>query len=125
MATEQGSLNVSPSEWAELGRRLRETREYLGVSQEFVAKETGISRPAISDIERGLRKVDSLELQRFSRLYRYPVTYFLGEDQGVATDDSTLHALARAAGDLTEQDKAEVLRFAEYLKQYGGNKGTK
>jgi acyl carrier protein len=30
-----------------LAKRLREAREYLGLSQEYVARQTGISRPAI------------------------------------------------------------------------------
>lgn len=103
----------------ELGARLREVREYLNVSQQFVAEQTGIPRSAISDIERGVRKVDSLELQRLSRIYRYPVSYFLGEDTEIAGSDATLTALARAAGELTEDDRAEVLRFATFLRHYG------
>jgi transcriptional regulator with XRE-family HTH domain len=101
----------------QLAARLKEVREYLNLSQQFVAEQTGISRSAISDIERGVRKVDSLELRRFARLYRYPVTYFLEGEQEPATD-GTLNALARAAKDLTEQDRQEVVRFATFLRQY-------
>jgi transcriptional regulator with XRE-family HTH domain len=60
-------------EWRTLGARLKGIREYLNLSQHDVAVATGIPRSAISDIERGNRKVDSLELRKFSRLYRYPV----------------------------------------------------
>src|SRR5512133_3591512 len=88
----------------QLAARLKEVREYLNLSQQFVAEQTGISRSAISDIERGGRRVDSLELRRFARLYRYPVTYFLEGERESATD-GTLNALARAAKDLTEQDR--------------------
>jgi transcriptional regulator with XRE-family HTH domain len=102
----------------ELAKRLRETREYLNLSQQFVAEQTGLPRSAISDIERGIRKVDSLELQRFSHLYRYPVSYFLGADDEIAGADATIQALARAAGELTEEDRAEVLRFATFLRHY-------
>ena len=66
-------------EWQALGARLREIREYLGISQQNVAQATGIQRTAVSDIERGQRKVDSLELRKLSKLYRYPVSYLLGE----------------------------------------------
>ncbi|MBF9352822.1 hypothetical protein BKG80_05860 [Mycobacteroides chelonae] len=93
--------------------RLREVREYLGFSQQYVANATGIPRPAISEIERGNRKVDSLELRKLARLYRYPVSYLLGVDEqqpGVAG------ALGRVLTDLTSGDHDEVLRFAEFLQ---------
>jgi len=98
--------------WVELGRRLREAREYLNLSQQYVADKTGIPRSAISDIERGIRKVDSLELKKFSKLYLYPMSYFLGEDEL----DEGVRALARAVTDLTDHDRAEVLRYAQFLR---------
>ena len=49
-----------------LAQRLRDTREYLDLSQQFVSDQTGIPRSAISDIERGERRVDSLELKRLA-----------------------------------------------------------
>jgi len=95
-----------------LATRLREVREYLNLSQQFVADKTGIPRSAVSDIERGVRKVDSLELRKLARLYMYPVGYFLGEEE-VADD---VRVLARAVTDLTEGDRAEVVRFAQFLR---------
>jgi len=52
-----------------LGEAATGSAEYLGLSQEYVAQQTGIPRPAISEIEAGRRKVDSLELKRLSKLY--------------------------------------------------------
>ena len=95
-----------------LATRLREVREYLGLSQQYVADKTGIARSAVSDIERGMRKVDSLELRKLARLYMYPVGYFLGEEEV----DEEVRALARAVTDLTENDRAEVVRFAQFLR---------
>lgn len=100
------------SEWAQLGARLRNVREYLNLSQQYVADRTGIPRSAISDIERGVRKLDSLELRKLSRLYMHPVGYFLGEDD----TGEDVRALARAVTDLTDDDRAEVVRFAQYLR---------
>lgn len=108
---------------AALGNRLRETREYLGLSQQFVSKQTGLARSAISDIERGVRKVDSLELKKLSQLYRFPVSYFLGDTSAAeAAGDETLHALTRAASELAEQDRQQILRFAMFLRHYGPNR---
>jgi len=40
-----------------LSQRLREAREYLGMSQEFVAEHLGLSRASVSAIETTKRKV--------------------------------------------------------------------
>jgi transcriptional regulator with XRE-family HTH domain len=106
-----------------LAKRLREAREYLGLSQEYVAQQTGISRPAISEIEGGRRKVDSLELKRFSQLYGRPIEYLLGgsgEEEselaigaGVDPIEGKLRAMTRG---LKAEDREEILRFVEYLK---------
>ncbi len=95
-----------------LATRLREVREYLGLSQQYVADKTGIARSAVSDIERAVRKVDSLELRKLARLYMYPIGYFFGEEEV----DEEVRALARAVTDLTEDDRSEVVRFAQFLR---------
>lgn len=95
-----------------LGQRLRQIREYLGLSQQYVTTATGISRSAISEIERGNRKVDSLELRKFARAYQTSVGRILGDLEASA---SAFSALERAMVDLTPQDQDEVLRFAEFL----------
>jgi transcriptional regulator with XRE-family HTH domain len=102
-----------------LARRLREAREYLGLSQEYAAQQTGISRPAISEIEAGRRNVNSLELKRLSKLYGRPVEYLLGEEveEAVgATADPVEIKLRPMMKDLKQEDREEILRFVEYLK---------
>ena len=61
-----------------VAQRLREAREYLGLSQEEVATAMNLSRPAITNIESGVRKVEALELDRFAQLYGRDVNHFLG-----------------------------------------------
>lgn len=96
-----------------LAARLREVREYLDISQQHVAASTGIPRPAISEIERGNRKVDSLELRKLARLYQCSVSYLLGvEDEQAPVSQ----ALGRVLTDLSTGDHDEVLRFAEFLQ---------
>ncbi|MBD8591210.1 helix-turn-helix domain-containing protein [Peribacillus simplex] len=95
---------------------LRETREYLGLSQQKVAEYVGLPSSSISEIESGKRKVDDLELQKFSQLFKYPVSYFFG---GEIIDDKTVHILARTSQDLTEVDKQQVVKFAHFLKNLG------
>ncbi|MBV8992969.1 MAG: helix-turn-helix transcriptional regulator [Pseudonocardiales bacterium] len=98
---------------AEIGTRLKEVREYLSLSQQIVASSTGIPRSAISDIERGARKIDSLELRKLARLYRHPMSYFLGDEPD---PNESAVALGRALTTLTPEDQNEVIRFAQFLK---------
>jgi transcriptional regulator with XRE-family HTH domain len=108
----------------QLGQRLREARTYLGLSQEFVAEQLGIPRASVSAMESGKRKVTGLEIKQLAALYKRPVTFFLdtddtGSQQGVALPDETSRALFRTARDLTAQDREQVLRFAQFLRQAG------
>jgi transcriptional regulator with XRE-family HTH domain len=106
-----------------LSQRLKETREYLGLSQEYVADQLGILRAAISAIETCRRKVSSTELKQFGRLYRRSTEYLLGEDNQALDDasvsDDTALALYHTTKDLSANDKQQVLKFAEFLRQAG------
>lgn len=113
--------NVDTAEGRALAARLREAREFLNLSQQFVSDQTGIPRTAISDIERGARRVESLELKRLAALYRMPVSYLLGEadDPELASAaDTAAQALARATSGLSDEDKEQVVRFALFLQNY-------
>lgn len=98
-----------------LGDRLREARKYLGLKQEEVATYLKIPRTALTDIENGQRRVEAIELSRLAKLYRQPVGYFTGEDAAAGLPIDVAH-LARKAADLSEQDRSELGRFAEYLR---------
>lgn len=101
----------------ELGRRLREAREFLGLSQEQVADHLGIPRPSVSTIEAGKRRISFLELKRLAGLYRRPLSYF-SDDEDPAADETT-DALFRTAQELSSTDREQVLRFAQFLKTAG------
>ena len=49
-----------------LGRRIRRLREDMGLSQEDLAEHLGVTRQAVGQIEKGERKIDSLELMKLS-----------------------------------------------------------
>jgi transcriptional regulator with XRE-family HTH domain len=97
-----------------LSERLREAREYLGLSQEEVAQHVGLPRPAISQIENGNRRVDAIELANLAKLYQRPVAYFTGEEP--VGEPPQLELLKRAAAELSDKDRDEVLRFAQFLR---------
>lgn len=99
-----------------LGERLRQAREYLGFSQEEVAVYLDVSRSALSNIESGQRKVDALELKKLAGLYKKSVSYFTGEEtEDLAYREDIAH-LARKASELSADDRAELGRFADFLR---------
>ena len=108
----------------QLGARLREAREYLGLSQDEVANYLGIPRTALSHIESGQRRMDALELKKVAPLYKRPVAYFTGENQeGEGLPEDIAH-LARAAAGLSESDRQELSRFADYLRARAQSEGS-
>jgi transcriptional regulator with XRE-family HTH domain len=99
-----------------LGSKLKEAREYLGLSQDEVAKMVNIPRPAISLMEAGQRKVEAIELKRLAEVYQRPIGYFTGKAAEPAPVPVEVQHLARTAAKLTDQDREELLRFAKFLQ---------
>ncbi len=65
--------------YAQLGSRIRLAREEALLSQDAVAHHLELPRSAVSLIESGKRKVDTLELERFSRLVGKSILFFFNE----------------------------------------------
>jgi transcriptional regulator with XRE-family HTH domain len=102
-----------------LGAKLKDAREYLELSQDEVARVLDLPRPAISLIEAGQRKVEAIELQKLADLYQRPIGFFTGEVAPDAPIPEAVQHLARAAAKLTDKDREELLRFAEFLQTRG------
>lgn len=96
-----------------LGAKLKEAREYIGLKQEQVAQHLGIPRTGVSEIEKGKRNVSALELKKLAHLYQRPVQYFTGDELPVPAD---VAFLARTASALSNADRRELQRFAEFLQ---------
>jgi transcriptional regulator with XRE-family HTH domain len=96
-----------------LGARLKEAREYIGLKQEQVATHLGIPRTGVSDIEKGKRSVSAIELKKLAHLYQRSVQFFTGDDPAVPAD---VAFLARMASALSDGDRQELQRFAEFLQ---------
>jgi transcriptional regulator with XRE-family HTH domain len=111
--------NEDDEEYVAMGARLRQAREYLGLSQEAVAEALGVPRASVSAMESGRRKVSSLELRNLARLYRRPLDWFYTSEIEPIAEDETVSALFRATRNLKQEDKEQVLRFAEFLKGAG------
>lgn len=110
-------ITDSDAERRRLGEKLRESREYVGYSQDEVAIFLKIPRTAVTNMESGQRKVEAIELKRLADLYRQPITHFTGDDspESAVLPKDVAH-LARQAATLSPKDREELGRFAEFLK---------
>ncbi len=61
----------------EFGKRVRERRKALGLSQEELADEAGFDRTYISMIERGKRNLSLLNVCRFAAVLRTTASVLL------------------------------------------------
>ena len=102
------------SEAVQLGKRLKEAREYVGVTQEEAAGHLEVRRSAISEMEAGKRGVGALEIKRLASLYQRPTSWFTGEVEPPVPEDVAF--LARTVSDLSENDRSELANFAEFLR---------
>ncbi|MCW3474689.1 helix-turn-helix domain-containing protein [Limobrevibacterium gyesilva] len=101
--------------WRQIGDRLRQAREYLELKQEEAAKAVSLSRSALSLVENGRRKVDAVELARFAQIYGQSIEALTGVAETRPLPES-VKALARAATELSAEDRDELLRFAKFLQ---------
>lgn len=112
---EQSEMNDADERRA-LSERLRQAREYIGLNQEEVARIMKLPRTAVTAIESGQRKVEATELKRLATIYRQPISYLTGERGSERELPADVAHMARAASELSQDDRKELSRFAEYLR---------
>lgn len=99
----------------QLGLKLRKHREYLSMSQQYVAECTGIPRSAVSEIEHGNRRVDAVELTKLARLYQVPASWLLDENEEARADRHALELFSRKFNRLSSEDQVQLDAFADFL----------
>lgn len=112
----KASSSTDSADQQVIGRRLREAREVLGLTQEQAAAALGVQRTSVTSMEQGKRNVSAAELARLSSIYRRSVDWLLGREESPTVEGS---ALLRATNGLSDADKEQVLRFAQFLANAG------
>lgn len=69
--------DIYSKEYQEITKRLKEARQKMGLKQEEVADKLKKPQSYISKIELGEKRLDVIELKRFSKIYKKPVDYFI------------------------------------------------
>jgi len=96
--------NHSNSDREKIAARLKDARVLSGLSQDQAAKQLGLQRPAISEIEAGKRKVSAEEIIQFANLYRVATSWLLLED-----DSEELKFAARELNKLKPEDRQKLM----------------
>lgn len=95
-----------------LGERLKNIREELHLSQEYVAKYLNIPRTAIVQIESEKRKVSADELELFSNIYGVSVDELVhGQETEIPCN-----MFARGFSELDENDQREIINLIKFKK---------
>ena len=101
-----------------LGTRLKRAREYLGLTQDDVAKLMEVSRVIITNIEAGTRKVSAEELSKFSKIYGWTMEELLeGEKR-----EKDIPMFARSFSELSKEDQEEIINLIKFKKMYKDKK---
>lgn len=97
----------------DVGRRVREAREALGLTQKELAAIVGLGRDAIIGIESGERKVKADELLQLARALERSLLFFLQDAQG-----PDLAVVARRGKAATNDAKRAELWLRRHLDDY-------
>ncbi len=90
-------------------------REARGISQEILAKRSGVPRATISRIERGGKNVPAEAVVRLARCLDVTAGYLLGDPDAPTTADPQLQEIIGIYERSTEADRKSLLLHASRL----------
>ncbi len=96
-----------------IGERVRDIRKECGLTQEQLAEQVGLSRPAIANIEVGRQRIYLHDLDRMAEIFRVPLSEMIGEPSANRPE------LSRASRLLAENRslKRRILKARNALKE--------
>jgi transcriptional regulator with XRE-family HTH domain len=100
-----------------LNDRLRTAREQAGLSQGQVARQLNKSRPTITQIESGKRRVTAGELAEFAKLYEVSMMWLSGTNEDDNETTSRVQLAARNLAQLRPQDLDKVLDLLHAMRR--------
>ena len=110
---------------AAIGARLRWAREQAGLSQGQVARELGLHRPTVSQIEAGKRRLKADEVAAFAALYEVGEDWIVRGDVASGGRDPRAEIAARELGKLKREDLDTLLEVIRAMRDAdaGGDGG--
>lgn len=106
-----------PREPTEFGRVVRELRNYLDISMDYMAKEFDVSKSRLSQLELGMRTISADMCQRYINFFKehgYDIEEYLWEAraESLPSDKYCIEGL----NDMSSQKRELVLFFGDRLE---------
>lgn len=101
-----------------VGRRLRLKRTILGMSQESVGKQIGVTFQQIQKYERGINRMGASRLFDFAKALGVPVSYFFEGYGDYAMDEMSNYALGEPPAVGFEGEKINNRETLEVMRAY-------
>ena len=103
-----------------LGARLRRYRRSKGWTQEELASKLGLDRSSVACYEGGRRTPDIETIKKLSGLFGLSIDVLCGwsvaPETLVVRGDPDIDVWLRSTKDLSDADREELLRFADWLR---------
>lgn len=101
-----------------VGRRLRLKRTILGMSQEAVGKQIGVTFQQIQKYERGINRMGASRLFDFAKALGVQVSYFFEGYGDYAMDDGAVLALGEQEAAAFEHEKTNNRETLEVMRAF-------
>ncbi len=106
----------------DIGIKIQMAREEKGINQEQLARALGCSQPALSNYEKGKRRLYLSHLEKLSEILDKPLEYFMENNGQPKTEEETqavhpgFNELMHAIQQLGDKEYAELCNYIEFLK---------
>jgi transcriptional regulator with XRE-family HTH domain len=102
-----------------LSEKIRSRRLELGLSQEELAREIGLSFQQVQKYERAQNRVSSSKLVEIARALKVDVTYFIGPEYNVPQELGFLFASESSDqyGEVNAEKTREMIELMQYFNR--------
>jgi transcriptional regulator with XRE-family HTH domain len=106
----------------DIGIKIQSAREEKGLSQEQLARLIGCSQSALSNYEKGKRRLYLSQLEKMAEILEKPLEYFvetLGHSQHppfVPDRNQSFVHIMNQLNKLTDEEISEVMNYVRYLE---------
>jgi transcriptional regulator with XRE-family HTH domain len=101
-----------------VGRRLRLKRTFLGLSQEAVGKQIGVTFQQIQKYERGINRMGASRLYDFSKALGVQIAYFFEGFGDYVAEDGTMMSAAEPNPAAFEHESVNNRETLEVMRAY-------
>ncbi|MGE5396429.1 MAG: helix-turn-helix domain-containing protein [Chitinophagales bacterium] len=106
----------------EIGKKIQQGREEKGYSQEQLARMIGCSQSALSNYEKGKRRLYLSQLEQLAQVLDQPIEYFMEtrtteeHKPGIEDQDKDLLRLLNEFYGLNQSERQSVLDFIQFIR---------